>query len=186
MSKGLRRSIAMVVVLLTCLPVTALTQPATTAVVRGVLLDTSGLPAQGFQLGLKTTDGNLFLSQPTGADGAFAIEGLPPATYQLAAFAPDGGEIPVIAKPVALSAGQQERVEIRLSTDKATVAGRPPAADAGAIAPAPAQTSSVGWANVGWAALAIAGAFAIGYWVFDDDEVKRNKPIPSPYLPPGR
>lgn len=185
MSQVVRRSIAALLVLMICLPVTALTQPSTTAEVRGVLLDTGGLPAKGFQVGLKTPDGSLFLSQPTAADGTFAIEGLPPATYQLAAFAPDGGEIPVVSKPVTLAAGQKDRVEIRLSSDKATVAGRVP--EAGMVAPAAATSSTVGWANVGWAALAIAGTWGLGSWLLDDDDndVRRDDSV-SKSQPPRR
>lgn len=183
MLKTLRRSIALLTLLALLLPTATLAQAAGTAEVRGVLLDTGGLPAQSFQIGLRTTDGNLFLSKATPADGTFVVDSLPPATYQLVAFAPDGGEVPVLAKQMALAAGQKERVEIRLASDKAQVAGWVPAE--AAPASTTASSSTVNWKALGIAAVAIAGGFAIGYWVFedDDDDVERSA---SPSLPPGR
>ena len=179
----LRRAVALLTLFAILVPTATLAQATGTAEVRGVLLDTGGLPAKGFQIGLKTPDGNLFLSKATLADGTFVVDGLPPATYQLVAFAPDGGEVPVVAKQMALAAGQKERVEIRLASDKAQVAGRPPAGEAAAGAQASSATFS--WKALGYSALAIAGGFAIGYWVFedDDDDVERSA---SPSLPPRR
>lgn len=183
MMKPFRRAVALMTLFALLVPTALLAQAAGTAEVRGVLLDTGGLPAQGYQIGLRTADGNLFLSKATPADGTFVIEGLPPATYQLVAFAPDGGELPVVAKQVTLAAGQKERVEIRLASDKAQVAGRVPGEAAAGGAASSSPTFS--WKALGIAAVAIGGAFAIGYWVFDDDDddVERTA---SPSLPPRR
>ena len=183
MLKTLRRSVALLTLLALVIPTAALAQAPGAAEVRGVLLDTGGLPAKGYQIGLRTADGNLFLSKATPADGTFVIDGLPPATYQLVAFAPDGGEVPVVAKQMALASGQKERVEIRLASDKAQVAGRVPAEAAATGSSASSATFS--WKALGIAAVAIAGGFAIGYWAFedDDDDVERSA---SPSLPPGR
>lgn len=180
MSTTLRRAVALLSVLAFFVPTVSLAQTAGTAEVRGVLLDTAGAPAKGYQIGLKTTDGNLFLSKATPTDGTFVIDGLPPATYQLVAFAPDGGEVPVVAKQVALAGGQKERVEIRLASDKAQVAGRVPAE----AATGTASGKPFSWAAVGYAALAIGGAFAIGTWITDNNnDVERPA---SPSLPPTR
>jgi hypothetical protein len=181
MSTSIRRFVALLCVFAVLVPTAALAQAPGTAEVRGVLLDTAGAPAKGYQIGLKTTDGNLFLSKATLADGTFVIDGLPPASYQLVAFAPDGGEVPVVAKQVALTAGQKERVEIRLASDKAQVAGRVPAEAAAGSS----SGTTFSWAAVGYAALAIGGAFAIGTWVLDDDDNDVERPA-SPSLPPAR
>jgi hypothetical protein len=181
MLKTLRRAVALLSLISILVPAATFAQAPGTAEVRGVLLDTAGAPAKGYQIGLKTTDGNLFLSKATPADGTFVVDGLPPATYQLVAFAPDGGEVPVVAKQMALTAGQKERVEIRLASDKAQVAGRVPAeAAAGSTG-----SSTFSWKAVGYAALAIAGGFALGAWVFDDDDDTVERPA-SPSLPPRR
>jgi hypothetical protein len=180
MSTTLRRAVALLSMLAVLLPTVSLAQ-APTAEVRGVLLDTAGAPAKGYQIGLKTADGNLFLSKATPADGTFVIDGLPPATYQLVAFAPDGGEVPVLAKQVALTGGQKERVEIRLASDKAQVAGRVPAEAAAGSA----SGTTFSWSAVGYAALAIGGAFAIGSWAIDNDNNDVQRSV-SPTLPPTR
>jgi hypothetical protein len=184
MLKTLRRAVALLSLFAILVPTATLAQATATAEVRGVLLDTGGLPAKGYQIGLKTSDGNLFLSKATPADGTFVIDGLPPATFQLVAFAPDGGEVPVVAKQMALAAGQKERVEIRLASDKALVAGRPPAEAAAAGASTASSTFS--WKALGYAALAIVGGFAIGEWVINDDDDNDVERPASPSLPPSR
>lgn len=182
MSKTLRRAVALLSLISILVPTASFAQAPGTAEVRGVLLDTAGAPAKGYQIGLKTADGNLFLSKATLADGTFVVDGLPPANYQLVAFAPDGGEVPVLAKQMALTAGQKERVEIRLTSDKAQVAGRVPAE---AAATGSASSSTFSWSALGYAALAVAGGFALGAWAFDDDDDKVERST-SPSLPPRR
>ncbi len=186
MLKTLRRTVALLALLAITLPTALLAQANGTAEVRGVLLDTAGLPAKGYQIGLKTPDGNLFLSKATAADGTFVVGGLPPATYQLAAFAPDGGELAVVAKQVALAAGQKERVEIRLASDKAQVAGRVPAGDPAAAGSSAAAGSTFSWSALGIAAVATVGVFAIGAWVINDDDNDVERDNGSPILPPRR
>ena len=187
MMKTLRRSVALFTLLAIALPTTLLAQAAGTGEVRGVLLDTAGLPAKGYQIGLKTPDGNLFLSKATAADGTFVVSGLPPATYQFVAFAPDGGELAVAPRQTTLAAGQKERTELRLTSDKAVAPGTVPAGAAAAAGAtgATAAASTFSWGAFGIAAGAIAGAFLIGELVINDDDNGVERPA-SPSLPPRR
>lgn len=104
-------------------PVLAQDSPA--AQLRGVLLDAEGLPASGYQLGLKSPSGDLYLAPPTGADGAFALDAIPPGSYEVVAFSPDGEEFPVLGGGIVLEPGKVERLEIRLKPT-GYPPGRPP------------------------------------------------------------
>jgi hypothetical protein len=99
------------------------------AQVRGVLLEQAGTPAHKHQVAVRNVAGDLFTSGPTGVDGSFVIAGLPPDTYRLAVFGPDGSEYPVVARQFTLAPGQTERLEIRITGEPAPP-GRTPAADA--------------------------------------------------------
>lgn len=164
-------------------PVLAATPKAPSgAQIRGVLLDQNGLPAVGYQVGLKTKTGDLTLAAPTGADGTFTLEGLPPDTYRLVAFGPDGAEFPVLAREVTLKPGQVERMEIRIS-GKAVPPGK---GDGAGLKPV-SKASGKGWkgwmgSSVGKVALVIGGAFAIGALATaaSDDDDEDNGPPPSP------
>lgn len=139
--------------------------PAATegAQIRGVLLDQNGFPAVGYQVGLKTKGGDLTLSAPTGADGSFVLESLPPDTYRLVAFGPDGAEFPVLSREVALKPGQLERLEIRIS-GKGGVPGKGGAAETKAAAKS-AGKGLRGWvagSAAGKVAVVLGGAFAVG------------------------
>lgn len=160
------------------------------AQVRGVLLDSQGLPAKGYQIALKDKVGNLFMSGPSGADGAFAVNAVPPSTYRLTAFAPDGTEFPVLSKEVALKAGQMERVEIRLS-GKGAAPGRAdqaksakaPGAQKKAAAAAPPSAAKGGVPTAALVAIVVAGVFAVGALASGGGGQENLQPPVSPTLP---
>ncbi len=135
------------------------------AQVRGVLLTEDGLPAAGYQVGLKNVSGDLFLSAPAGSDGHFELIQLPPDRYRMVAFDPQGVEFPLISHELTLQGGQVERIEIRIAS-KGTPPGR-----GGRAAPASSGNGLRGW----WRAFPLAGkigvvavgAFAV-YQVVDD------------------
>ncbi len=121
-----RRGTALALAL--CLPAFFLGGPAVDATeifaqLRGALLDEQGLPAAGYQVGLKNTAGDLFLSAPTGADGHFELIQLPPDSYEMVCFDPQGVEFPLVSRKVTLQGGQVERVEIRVAP---AASGQPP------------------------------------------------------------
>lgn len=154
------------------------------AQVRGVLLMPNGLPAEGYQVGLRNDLGDLFLSAATGQDGTFAIESLPPAAYRLVAFTPDGAEVSVLGRRVELAAGQVERVELRLG-EQEFAPGRAPeprTADAGRSARGGAKTGSR-TVKVWITAVATAGAFGLGYLLGDDGDTDQPGPPMSASAP---
>lgn len=144
----------------------ALAEGGTPAQLRGVLLTEQGLPAVGYQVGLRRDNGDFFLSASTTSDGHFELTSLPPGSYELVAFDPEGAEFPVLSEKVVLSPGAVERMEVRISS-KATPPGRsaPPAKSAG-------QGSKLGlwWRGLPTAAkigIVTVGAFAV-YQVVDN------------------
>ncbi len=161
---------------------------AGTAQLRGVLLDAEGMPAHGYQVGLRNADGDLFLSTATGPDGSFAVQIVPPGKYELVAFAPDGSEFPVLSKPVTLKEGQVARLEIRLGA-KGFAPGHAPARAAAAAgkgggaaaAGAGGTTAAAAGALASWwlpLAVVVGGAFAVNS--LDD-----NDPGPEPEASPS-
>jgi len=159
---------------------------AGTAQLRGVLLDAEGMPARGYQVGLRSADGDLFLSTATGPDGAFVVQIVPPGKYELVAFAPDGSEFPVVSKPIVLKEGQVARMEIRIGP-KGYAPGHAPARAGGAAgkgtAGATAGTAATGGVLASWwvpLAVVVGGAFAVS--ALDDDD-KGSEPEASPSNP---
>ncbi|MDH3285876.1 MAG: carboxypeptidase-like regulatory domain-containing protein [Acidobacteriota bacterium] len=153
--------------------------PALSAQMRGVLLGVDGTPASGYQIGLKSSAGDLFLAPPTGADGSFAITGLPTGSYTIVAFSPDGAEFPVMGPKVDLQPGQVERMEVRLKPE-----AHAPGRDPGAKSPAsPGRGGSwlsrvwhgSGGGKAGLIAVATLGSYGL-YELLDDDD-KRMSPI---------
>lgn len=179
---ALARLMAVTAALMILFPAATLafqTPPA--AQLRGVLLNAEGLPASGFQLGLKSRAGDLYLAPPTGVDGSFAIEGLPAGPYQVVAFAPDGTEFPVVGGEIELAAGAVERLEIRLRATGHSP-GRPPEA-------APPETPRPGGGNwfsrlwnsgpggkAGLIAIVVGGGYGIFELVDDDDDSNAASP----------
>lgn len=148
------------------------------AQVRGVLLDAEGLPAVEYQLALRSTAGDLFLSSPTARDGSFIIDEIVPGEYRLVAFGPHGVEYPVASKPVMLAPGQVERTEVRIGGE-GVVPGRTHPADAESTAGGAVGRSF--WASKGWIiAVAVGGAFAVVNWLDDDSP---REPSASPSTP---
>ena len=180
----LRRPLAAATILLLASPIAPAAQPGQAtapagAQVRGVLLDNQGLPAAGYQLGLQSPDGDLFISAPTGPDGAFAIEAIPTGTYRLVALAPDGSEFPVLSKNLTLKQGQVERLELKLGR-----ASRMPGSTL-------VGESSTGegmsfWkTTTGKIAVVVGGTAALGLALFTDgdDDDDEGKPPVSPSAP---
>lgn len=192
MTGSLRRLLAVALITLFALPPAALAAPAatspTTAEVRGVLLNMDGTPAAGYQLGLRSKSGDLFLSAPAGADGAFAIEGLPPDSYRVVAFSPNGSEFPVLGREVELKAGQVERIEAKLGVKVIA-----PGSAEGKAAATTTKTASAGakgkgfagfWATTtGKVVIIVGGLFAVGAAASalsgNDDNNNDNNPSPS-------
>ncbi|MFN7967522.1 MAG: carboxypeptidase-like regulatory domain-containing protein [Acidobacteriota bacterium] len=185
----LRRVLSLLLVSMLVLPLTAIAAPPAAAAnaseVRGVLLSADGTPALGFQIGLRSKTGDLFLSAPTGADGAFAVESLPPDTYRVVAFAPDGAEFPVLGREVALKAGQVERIEARLAEKSISPGSLQGASDKGAAAGTTSKKRGFAgfWGTTGGKiAVIVGGAFAVGLIASSggDNNKERN---PSPSVP---
>lgn len=164
--------LSLALVLPAALPVTG---AAEASQVRGVLLDAEGLPATGYQVGLRSESGDFFLSASTGADGHFELTGLPAGNYRLVAFDPEGAEFPVLSEPIALAAGAVERLEVRIASG-ATPPGR--------VRPAAAakRGSLSNWfgglpiaAKIG---IVVVGAFAV-YKAVDSDSSPAAPVSPS-------
>lgn len=151
------------------------------AQLRGVLLTEQGLPAVGYQVGLRRDNGDFFLSAPTTADGHFELTSLPPGSYQLVAFDPEGAEFPVLSEKIALSPGAVERMEVRISS-KATPPGR--------SAPGAKATGRGSKLGLWWKGLPIAakigivtvGAFAVYQAVDSSGDSSPQAPV-SPSEP---
>ena len=181
-----RPAIALLVAFLLAAPTAAATPPNAAAPagkglaqIRGVLLDWEGMPAQGYQVALRSKAGDLFISAPSGIDGAFVIDQLPPGVYRMAAFAPDGAEFPVLAKDINLAAGQVERLEIRL----AKKGGAPGRAETSPTKEAAAKPGKKGGLSTGAiVGIVVAGVAAVGLLVSSggNDE---TPPVLSPTLP---
>ncbi len=155
---------------------------AGTAQLRGVLLDAEGMPARGYQVGLRSASGDLFLSTATGPDGTFVVQIVPPGKYELVAFGPDGSEFPVLSKPVVLKEGQVVRTEIRIGA-RGFAPGHAPAGEAagkGAAAAGAGATAGGALAS-GWLPRAVVVGGALAVSALDDDD--GNEPAASPSTP---
>ncbi len=172
------RVTALAVVLLSLAAPILAQQPAARepGALRGVLLDAEGLPAEGYQIGARSAAGDLFLSPRTGADGAFALTGLPSGTYQIVAFAPDGSEFPLSSGTIAIAPGTVERLELRI-TGKGGPPGRA-AADVQKVREA-SRAGGGFWKTRAGRLVMIGGgvlAAALLYDAIDDDETAAVSP----------
>ncbi|MBP7146568.1 MAG: carboxypeptidase regulatory-like domain-containing protein [Acidobacteria bacterium] len=153
------------------------------AQVRGVLLDSQGLPAAGYQIGLQSPAGDLFISAPTGPDGAFAVEGIPAGTYRLVALSPDGSEFPVLSKKLNLKPGQVERMELKLGRS-ARMPGTAAAGETPAAGARPGLWNRIWGTTAGKVAVVVVGAGALALALDDDDDDdEEGKPPVSPSVP---
>ncbi len=157
-----------------------LAQPAT-ASLRGVLLTAEGLPAVGYQVGLRSAEGDLFISAPATADGHFNISELPAGRYRLVAFDEKGAQFPVLSEEIALKPGAIERLEIRISGS-----GLPPGRTASGGGAAPGRASRLlkwwkGFPLAGKIGIVAVGAFAV-YQAVDNGDSSPERPV-SPSAP---
>lgn len=158
-----------------------LAQAATTASLRGVLLSAEGLPAVGYQVGLRSAEGDLFISAPASADGHFNVSDLPPGRYRLVAFDEQGAEFPVLSREITLAPGAIERLEIRISGTSL-----PPGRSAsGGGAPARLGSRLTRWWKgfplAGKIGVVAVGAFA-AYQAVDGGDSTPERPV-SPSAP---
>jgi hypothetical protein len=145
------------------------------------LLDHQGMPAVGHQIGVKSGAGDLMLSPPTGQDGHFVLNNLPPGKYELVAFDPEGAQFPVVSEEVTLEPGQIERLEVRISGP-----AQPPGRTR---SPEPTSATGskgvVGWfrglSTVSKVAIVVAGAAAVGLAVDSDDDDETPPVSPSSF-----
>jgi hypothetical protein len=186
MRSQVRSPVALLLAFLLAAPAAAATAPPAAAPagkglaqVRGVLLDPEGMPAQGYQVALRGKAGDLFISAPSGVDGAFVIDQLPPGAYRMAAFAPDGAEFPVLAKEISLSAGQVERIEIQLAK-KGFAPGRAETPPAGETAAKPGKKGGLSKGAI--IGIVVGGVAAVAL-VLSGGGGDETPPAMSPTLP---
>jgi len=179
MSGTFRRPLSLWLIVLLLAPAgVVLAEGGAPAQLRGVLLTEQGLPAVGYQVGLRRDNGDFFLSATTTADGHFGLTSLPPGSYELVAFDPEGAEFPVLSAEIVLNPGAVERMELRISS-KATPPGRsaPHSRAAGR-----GSKLALWWKGLPTAAkigIVTVGAFAL-YQVLDSSD---NNSRPAPVSP---
>jgi hypothetical protein len=90
------------------------TEPAGQGTLSGVVRSHSDAPLVGARIFAgNAATGEVFPSEPTGADGTFEIPGLPPATYELAVESDQG--LYLIEQPVPLAEGRRQAVGITIA-----------------------------------------------------------------------
>jgi hypothetical protein len=121
------------------LPTTARAAAGDQAAIHGVLLNATGQPAEGNPMAIKTSDGQTVRLGGTKEGGSFGLEGIAPGNYEILALGPDG-KTPLVSQKVTLTAGQNARVEMRLTPQApaaktaAVAASQAPAAKTAAVA----------------------------------------------------
>ena len=118
--------------------------------------------------------GRVFTSQPSAADGSFALAEVPPATYEVAVES-DGG-LYVVTTPLEVSAGDARNLQVAVTPVVPGQMAPPP--------PDPDEKKNPGgtsvWNNPATAALIVVGsAIVIGFLIkegTDDDD----EPLASP------
>ena len=186
MNRQLRVVLSFLLVLGLALPISALAQAPAPGQIRGILLTTEGLPAEGFQISAKAANGDLFNSTMSGPDGRFVVPGLPPGTYELVALGPDGAEYPIVGGPVAVEAGQTQRLELQVAE-----LGAAPGRDPNAVRKVQDDTDSdrrrgAFWSSTTGRVIMIVGGLAgaaLIYDAVDDDDEESRDDDPSPSEP---
>jgi len=143
------------------------------ALVRAV--DQSPLVGAKLHVGNPET-GAILTSAPTDPQGAFAIEGLAPATYELAVEM--NGGLYVVTTPVRLAPGQARTLSVAIAS-AATPEGEDDDDDKPGAAAAPAKLSL--WENPLTAALIVLGAAIVVGYVVDEatDDDSEDDASPS-------
>jgi hypothetical protein len=142
------------------------------------------MPAKGYQVALKDKTGNLLMSGPSDADGAFVIPGVPPSSYRVTAFTPEGTEFTVLSQPVTLKAGQMERLELRVGRHGAApgrAAGKPTGKTAATAGAAAETTEGSGKKKLIVIGIVVAGAFAAA--AFSSGDNGSQAPPPTQIVP---
>ena len=142
--------------------------PGTATLTGSILSAGSDVPLAGAKLHAgDPKTGKIYSSEPAGADGAFTIENLPPATYEVAVES-DGG-LYIVQTPVKLAPGVTQNVNLAIHRQAAPN-------------PDPDDDDGIGfWDNPLTAALIVLGAalvvgFAVDSWT-DDDPVSPASPF---------
>jgi hypothetical protein len=112
-SLRVRQSVALSV----ALALFAVTNPAWGAPASATLTGTvfgpnASAPLAGATVVVTSADGTKLASRPTGVDGAFTVQGVPPGTQTLALETKDGAF--AIATPITLAPGQTRGVQLAL------------------------------------------------------------------------
>lgn len=121
------------------------------------------------------TNGAVYPSEPTSADGTFAIRDLPPATYRLAVEA-NSGLFP-IEQPLTLAPGMNQALGISL--DPSTNADPPAGADDDSAAPPAKGKRPNLWNNPVTAALLVLGVAVIFGIVIENATDDDDRELPA-------
>lgn len=187
MNRPLRVLLALALVIGLVFPLGALAQSPAPGQIRGILLTSEGLPAEGFQISAKAANGDLFNSTMSGPDGRFVVPGLPAGTYTLVALGPEGAEYPIMGGPVEIGAGETRRLELKVAE-----LGAAPGRDPEAVRTVQEETDSDRRRGGFWSGTTgrvimivggLAGAALIYDAVDDDDDDERRDDDPSPSEP---
>ena len=157
------------------LPTEAAGVPAGSRVAGSILSAPDETPLAGARLHLgDPRSGRVFTSQPSGADGSFALTEVPPATYEVAVEA--NGGLYVVRTPLELSSGDARNLQVAVTPLAPAQMAPPP--------PDPNDQKNRGgtsvWNNPATAALIVVGsAIVIGFLIKeatdeDDDQLSAS------------
>ena len=150
------------------IPVSAVEEPAT---LRGAVVSiVDEAPLVGVRLHVgDPKSGRVFTSEPTGTDGGFRLEHLPPATYEVAVQT--GDALFIAGSAIRLAPGQVRGIDVALNpqmADDPQTAGKPQ----------PAKGSL--WSNPATAALIVLGAAVVLGVVIDEATDDSGELLASP------
>jgi hypothetical protein len=135
-------------------------------------------PLAGATVVVTAADGTKLASQPTGADGAFTVQGVPPGTQTLALETKDGAF--AIATPITLAPGQTRGVQLALKA-ASTEEEKKKKKGAAAVPPSSAATGAMIATIVGFA---VIGGLAVTS--INDDNKNNGTASPSQPPPDGK
>lgn len=151
-----------------------------TTALRGIVLDsTDKLPVEGVQILVGSSSNRaIAVSEPTAADGSFAVTGLQPGTYQVGVRSDH--LMFVVDTPVNLTSGANRPVDLLIDGGQLSAA-----VDSRSELPTAKSLSGSGgvWDNPLTATLlVIGGAVVVGVIVDElDSDSKNNTPLASPF-----